>query len=691
MHYTLLLVDMSGSVSESGNGGHARRRPSGTFTDRVEKQQKVGIYAFDGSPDLYPIVPFTDQPGSAKAGVQQLATFKPKDPSTNLNGAVVKALDELDNALGKATQPLKFGTLVVFTDGTDRANRVPADDMQQHIKREAVRRLRHRPRRRDQAAAARGHRQERHRDGGGQDRHRQGVRRRRREGRGAHEELLPALLLLAVARRQARGPHRGGRQGRPERQRAHREPQERLRRDGLRAGLRSEHAAELRRHQGRRARRRRRRQGQGRRRKRRTRRTKKEKGREAARRRSSAGSRRRRPPAQRRRRRRPRPRACARRRAADAPAAATSTRSGAGSASRIALGDRVGGDLREQDAVAVVARREEQPRQRRGAHERASPSACGRKLLHVPASCAAPSDGTHASAPPRIACTPAAVTSLRKPACSIVDPQRTRPSPRGTTYAPAPKTIVRSARRPLVEQHHLPAHGAHRGQRGGHARHERRPAPRREHGRVGARARRRRARRRRSGRARRAAARTVAPERTVIRAAAARGGDHERAQQRRRIDLRVVGEVRRRDDVAARAPARLARAPRPSRSSARSPRARCHATSRASSSRCCLGERDAQHARDAVADVDPRRSRGAPRPTAPTRRARARRGRRRRRRALARGARPARRGCPPPRSRPRPRAPRARARRRRRRARRARARSRSPSRRRRQWRPSRRA
>src|SRR5271165_2690148 len=101
VHYTLLLVDMSGSVSESGNGEFVAQAVS-TFTDRVEKQQKVAIYAFDGSPDLTPIVPFTDQPGSAKAGAQQLASFKPKDPSTNLNGAVVKALDELDAALGKA-------------------------------------------------------------------------------------------------------------------------------------------------------------------------------------------------------------------------------------------------------------------------------------------------------------------------------------------------------------------------------------------------------------------------------------------------------------------------------------------------------------------------------------------------------------------------------------------------------------
>jgi hypothetical protein len=133
VHYTLLLVDMSGSVSESGNGD-VIAQAVGTFTERVEKEQKVAIYAFDGSPNLYPIVGFTDRAGSAKAGVQVLATFKPTDPSTNLNGAVVKALDELDAALGKANQPLKFGTVVVFTDGTDRANRVPADAMTQHIR-----------------------------------------------------------------------------------------------------------------------------------------------------------------------------------------------------------------------------------------------------------------------------------------------------------------------------------------------------------------------------------------------------------------------------------------------------------------------------------------------------------------------------------------------------------------------------
>jgi von Willebrand factor type A domain len=126
-HYTLLLVDMSGSVSGSGSVD-ALVDAAGVFAEKVENQQRVAIYAFDGSSDLYPIVSFTNA-GGAKAGVKQLASFKPKDPSTNLNGAVVKGLAELDKALASAEHPMHFGTLVVFTDGTDRARRVSKDDM----------------------------------------------------------------------------------------------------------------------------------------------------------------------------------------------------------------------------------------------------------------------------------------------------------------------------------------------------------------------------------------------------------------------------------------------------------------------------------------------------------------------------------------------------------------------------------
>jgi Mg-chelatase subunit ChlD len=131
-HYTLLLVDMSGSISKSGQASSVVDAAE-AFTDRLEKFQKVGVYAFDGSADLYPIVPFTSSGGAAKGGIKSLASFQPRDPSTNLHGAVVKGIELLKNELAHAEHPLKFGTLVVFTDGTDRAGRVSKDEMKKAL------------------------------------------------------------------------------------------------------------------------------------------------------------------------------------------------------------------------------------------------------------------------------------------------------------------------------------------------------------------------------------------------------------------------------------------------------------------------------------------------------------------------------------------------------------------------------
>lgn len=132
-HYTLLLVDMSGSISESGES-KAVVDAATAFTERVEKFQKVGVYAFDGSEDLHPIAPFTNSAGSATAAIKRLETFKAKDTSTNLHGAIIKGIEELDKALAKAENPMRFGTLVVFSDGTDRAARVSESDMRSAIK-----------------------------------------------------------------------------------------------------------------------------------------------------------------------------------------------------------------------------------------------------------------------------------------------------------------------------------------------------------------------------------------------------------------------------------------------------------------------------------------------------------------------------------------------------------------------------
>jgi hypothetical protein len=127
-HYTLLLVDMSGSVTES-DWVPSITQAASQFTAAVETQQQVAVYAFDGAAELHEIQPFRATRGGASAGVGRLAGFRTQDPSTNLNGALVQAVQVMQTALDASESPLAFGTIVVFTDGTDRAARVSHRDM----------------------------------------------------------------------------------------------------------------------------------------------------------------------------------------------------------------------------------------------------------------------------------------------------------------------------------------------------------------------------------------------------------------------------------------------------------------------------------------------------------------------------------------------------------------------------------
>jgi hypothetical protein len=125
IHYTLLLIDMSGSVVDSGDMP-ALIQAASSFGDRVGPYQKVAVYTFDGSPHLTPVVGFG---GNVHAGVTGLGMRRPRDPSTNLNGAVIEGTRLLTQQMERAPVPLRFGTLVVFTDGTDRAHRASPEEV----------------------------------------------------------------------------------------------------------------------------------------------------------------------------------------------------------------------------------------------------------------------------------------------------------------------------------------------------------------------------------------------------------------------------------------------------------------------------------------------------------------------------------------------------------------------------------
>jgi hypothetical protein len=129
--YTMLLLDVSGSITESGSADSLVDAAT-LFTDRVGKSQKVGVYAFDGEKEIRRWCR-SPRRRARRGGLEGLRTYKPKDPSTNLHGAVIEGLKELKKQLDKEKKPLKFGTLVVFSDGTDRAARFSRDEMKDEL------------------------------------------------------------------------------------------------------------------------------------------------------------------------------------------------------------------------------------------------------------------------------------------------------------------------------------------------------------------------------------------------------------------------------------------------------------------------------------------------------------------------------------------------------------------------------
>lgn len=126
--YIVLLLDMSGSITESGSLP-ALIDAAGSFAERITRKHHVAVYGFDGGAELIPVVDFSTSHAAVQGGLKRLSHKRAKDPSTNLNGAVVESVNVLEKQMSRSKQPLRFGTLVIFTDGTDRAHRVTEDAM----------------------------------------------------------------------------------------------------------------------------------------------------------------------------------------------------------------------------------------------------------------------------------------------------------------------------------------------------------------------------------------------------------------------------------------------------------------------------------------------------------------------------------------------------------------------------------
>jgi VWFA-related protein len=150
--YTLLALDLSGSMLKSGNFP-VLRDAAIAFVDQVmpagDDSRRVALATFDGRSQPSLLVDFTHDPSAIKAAIAGLevrectthadcagfedrkacASWRCVDDSTNLNGAVVASLARLDaQVAGDEAVQYRQGALVVFTDGRDQAARVSASE-----------------------------------------------------------------------------------------------------------------------------------------------------------------------------------------------------------------------------------------------------------------------------------------------------------------------------------------------------------------------------------------------------------------------------------------------------------------------------------------------------------------------------------------------------------------------------------
>lgn len=145
---SILLLDVSGSVLNSGQFP-SLKAAAASYVKRVltgiEDGQRVAVMTFDGRENVQSLIDFSGDQAAVLAALNTLdvvecsanadcagfsdrrscAGWRCVDNSTNLNGAVIQALDALDaRAAQEKTIEWKDSALVLFTDGTDQAGRV---------------------------------------------------------------------------------------------------------------------------------------------------------------------------------------------------------------------------------------------------------------------------------------------------------------------------------------------------------------------------------------------------------------------------------------------------------------------------------------------------------------------------------------------------------------------------------------
>ncbi len=132
---TMLLLDLSGSILNSDS--LSKLKPAAkSFIAAVLPDSgtenfgaiDMAVFWFDGAADIHQLVGFTTDKNQLISGIDSISDKISSDVSTNLYGAVVSGVAQINKTIESSQQYVSVGSMVMFTDGTDQAARKKKED-----------------------------------------------------------------------------------------------------------------------------------------------------------------------------------------------------------------------------------------------------------------------------------------------------------------------------------------------------------------------------------------------------------------------------------------------------------------------------------------------------------------------------------------------------------------------------------
>ena len=125
----LLVIDLSASVAENGGLEQIKKAATSFVMKTLDgnkngREMRISIRSFDGDDELKQVTSFSSNRKALEFAITGLTPGD--DPSTNLNGALVKSYQVMKehSVPGDMSDSLKKKAIVFFTDGKDQAARV---------------------------------------------------------------------------------------------------------------------------------------------------------------------------------------------------------------------------------------------------------------------------------------------------------------------------------------------------------------------------------------------------------------------------------------------------------------------------------------------------------------------------------------------------------------------------------------